>query len=154
MQTAIIEEVYDYLTFLGLVNYTSGWDCFVGFMPDDQDQTIGLYETGGFPADTLLRENQRLTFQVHIRGARRDYGKVRNRWQMIFYALQDADSQTAPPLLPGVVFIQAMHYGPMTFTEEKGRVAMTMNFRAMTTGGIDIVPDIMPLSVPPLAKRR
>jgi hypothetical protein len=31
---------------------------------------------------------------------------------------------------------------------------MTMNFRAMTTGGIDIVPDIMPLSVPPLAKRR
>jgi len=125
----ILDDVYVYLTNLGLVNGATSWPCYIGYMTDDapQDQVVALYETGGYPADTLLRENQRVTFQVRVRGGRRDYDTVRAQWQELFNALQDAQS----PDLPGVVFIQAMHYGPLVFSDDKSRVNMTANFRVM-----------------------
>lgn len=126
--------MYNYLTGTALVNGATGWPLFLGYMTDDQDQTVALYETGGFPADTLLRENQRVTFQLRVRGARRDYQNVRQKWQDLFNALQDTDwASTGLVYLPGVVFIQAMHYGPLVFTDDKGRVNMTVNFRVMRT---------------------
>jgi hypothetical protein len=100
-------------------------------MTDDQDQTVALYETGGYPAMELLRENQRVTFQVRVRGARRDYATVRAQWEAIFNALQDA-AETGI-YLPGVAYVQAMHYGPLAFTDDKSRVNMTMNFRVFLT---------------------
>jgi hypothetical protein len=125
----LLDDIYAYLTDLGLVNGTTRWPCYEGYMTDDQDQTVALYETGGFPADTLLRENQRVTFQIRVRGSRRDYATVRQKWQDLFNALQDAPTTTGH--LPGVVFIQAMHYGPLVFTDDKSRVNMTVNFRVM-----------------------
>lgn len=121
----LLDDIYNYLTAYGLVNGNTGWPCYEGYMPDDQDLTVALYETGGYPADTILRENQRLTFQLRVRGSRRDYARVRQKWQDLFNALQDS----LDPLLAGVCLLQAMHYGPLVFTDDKGRVNMTANFR-------------------------
>jgi hypothetical protein len=129
----LMEEIYSYLTNYNVVNGATNWPCYIGYMADDQDQTVALYETGGFPADTLMRENQRVTFQMRVRGSRRDYPTVRQKWQDIFNLLQDATQDEEPILLDGVIFIQAMHYGPLVFTDDKGRVNMTANFRVMRT---------------------
>jgi len=128
----LMEQIYAYLTSHNAVNGSTGWPCYIGYMPDDQDQTVALYETGGFPADTLLRENQRVTFQMRVRGSRRDYANVRQKWQDIFNLLQDAD-QNVSPMLINVIFIQAMHYGPLVFSDDKSRVNMTVNYRVMRT---------------------
>jgi hypothetical protein len=120
-----LDDVYTYLTNGGYVNGATGWPLYEGYMPDDQDLTVALYETGGYPADTILRENQRITFQLRVRGSRRDYARVRQKWQDLFNALQDANN----PALNGVALMQAMHYGPLVFTDDKGRVNMTVNFR-------------------------
>jgi len=120
-----LDDVYNYLTSYGYVNGNTGWPLYEGYMPDDQDLTVAIYETGGYPADTLMRENQRITFQLRVRGSRRDYARVRQKWQDLFNALQDADDT----LLQGVALCQAMHYGPLAFTDDKGRVNMTVNFR-------------------------
>jgi hypothetical protein len=129
----LMEEVYAYLTNYGAVNGATGWPCYIGYMTDDQDQTVALYETGGYPADTLLRENQRETFQLRVRGSRRDYPNVRQKWQDLFNLLQDASQDADPLLLDGIIFIQAMHYGPLVFTDDKGRVNMTANWRCLRT---------------------
>ena len=127
----LLDDIYNYLTAQGYVNGATGWPLYEGYMPDDQDLTVALYETGGYPADTLLRENQRLTFQLRVRGSRRDYVRVRQKWQDLFNALQDS----LDPLLTDIALLQAMHYGPLVFTDDKGRVNMTANFRVMRQPG-------------------
>lgn len=127
----ILDSVYTYLVANGANGIgTSAWPVYIGFMADDQDQMIGLFETGGMPADTVGRENQRVTFQVRIRAARLDYATCRTMWQTVFNLLQDAQ-QTATGYLPGIYYIQAMHYGPMFFNDDDGRSNMTANFRVM-----------------------
>jgi hypothetical protein len=67
-----------------------------------------------------------------VRGARRDYLDTHNKWKAIFNALQDSgNAETGGLHLPGVIYIQTVHYGPMVFTDDKSRVNMTGNFRAM-----------------------
>jgi hypothetical protein len=148
----LMEEIYEYLTVLGLVNYQTGWPCYIGYMPDDQDQTVSLYETGGYPAMELLRENQRVTFQLRVRGGRRDYVNVRNQWLALFNALQDTSQDEVPPFLPGVVYIQALHNGPLMFSDDKGRVNATANFRVMLIGST--VSTIKAKPVPPIPALR
>ena len=108
------------------------WPLFLSFFSDDQDQMLGVFETGGLPADTLGRENERVTFQVRVRAGRLDYPTCRAKWKQIFDLLQDAQ-QTAgsPPLLPNVYYIQAAHMGPMMFLDDKGRPNATANFHVM-----------------------
>ena len=114
-------------------NYLLGngvsWPVTIGFMPDDADDWIGIFETGGMPADTIGRENQRVTFQVRVRAARLDYLVCRTMWQTVFNLLQDA--QAGNGYLPGVAYIQALHFGPLFFNDDQGRSNMTANWRVM-----------------------
>lgn len=107
----------------GLV--TTAWPLYLGYLPDDNDQVIGLFETGGFPPDTLLRENELVTFQMRVRAARFDYVIARRKWQDLFNALQD--SQPAA----GYALVQAMHSGPLEFGDPMGRCNFTANFRCV-----------------------
>jgi hypothetical protein len=66
-----------------------------------------------------------VTFLVHVRGNRLDYEAVRTKWKMIFDLLQDSTPAA------GYAYVQAMHYGPLAFTDPSGRVNMTMNFRVL-----------------------
>ena len=120
----LLDNLYAYLgQQSGLV--TSDWPLYTGYFPDSPDQCVGLFETGGMPADTLGRENERVTFQLRVRGNRFDYATVRRKWQDYFNALQD--SQPAA----NVTYVQAAHMGPLEFGDPNGRVNFTANFIVM-----------------------
>ncbi len=131
---AFLDKVRQKLLDVGVANTTT-WPCYIGFMPDDQDQCLGLFDSGGLPADTLNRENRHPSFMVLVRAARMDYAVCMAKWQAVYSALQDA-AQTggSPDTLSGVVFIQAMQSHPNAFIDEKQRQNMTANFHAKTVG--------------------
>lgn len=120
----LLDDIRAYLVSLNIGGDTN-WPIFEGYFPDDSTQQIGLFETGGMPADTLGRENERVTFQVRIRAGRLEYMAARNKWKDVFNALQDS----VPAL--GYATVQAMQQGPMIFTDDRGRVNCTTNFRVM-----------------------
>jgi len=126
---AILDDVRQYLTIQGAVS--TFWPCYIGFLPDNSDQAIGLFEYPGLPAETLAREIETVSFQVRVRGARSDYATVRAKWEECFNLLQDAQasSGSSPSWLPGVVFIQAKQFGPIHLNDEKGRPNFESNFR-------------------------
>jgi hypothetical protein len=127
--------VLNYLTVAGIVGGGTGWPCYVGYMPDDIPQTVAVFPTGGYPADTLGRENLRPTCQVRVRAARLSYAVARAKWQAIFDALQDAKPGLvgSPDPLKGYAFIQAMQTAPLQFNDANGRPNFTSNWRAMLT---------------------
>lgn len=129
----LLDDVADYLVDRGVATSRNGsgaWPVWVNSLPDDTDQAMCLYETGGYPADEISRSNERVTFQFRVRGSKLDYLTVRAKWQSAFDALQDAQEVSGSPvLLPDVVFIQALHYGPLPFNDDKGRTNMTVNFQ-------------------------
>lgn len=128
----LLDDIYAYLVANGYGPNTS-WPLCIGFFPDDSDQMIGLFPTGGYPADTMNRENERLTFQVRVRAARLNFAGCYTTWLAIFNLLQDAQQITIDSVvyLPGYTYIQALHYGPMFFNDDRGRSNMTANFRVL-----------------------
>ena len=126
----LLDNIYDYLVAKGAVD--AGWALYLSYLPDDTDQVIGLFETGGFPADTMMRENERVTFQVRVRTSRLDYQVGRAKWKQIFDLLQDAQASAGSPhLLTGITFIQALHFGPLTFLDDKGRNNFSSNWKVL-----------------------
>ena len=126
----ILDDIRDYLVANGYG--TTAWPVYCGFFPNDTDQMIGLFQTGGMPADTLDRTNERVTFQVRVRAARLDYMSCYNTWLALFNLLQDAQQTSgSPQFLTGYYYIQALHFGPMSFSDDAGRPNQTMNFRVM-----------------------
>ena len=126
----LLDDIGDYLKATGTVS--TGWALCLAYLSDDQDRVISLFETGGYPAMEINRDNERVTFQARVRGTRLDYAVARAKWQILFDALQDAQEVPGSPiLLPGIVYIQAMQYGPMSMSDDKGRPNLISNFRVM-----------------------
>ena len=130
----LLDDIYTYLTSFGVLlpiaPSTSPWVMYESYIPDDQDQMIALYDTGGMPFDTLSRVNERRTFQTRVRGSRLDYNTAFNKWKQIFDLLQDAQQTTGSPiLLSGYFFIQCMHSGPMAFNDDLGRPNLISNWK-------------------------
>ena len=117
----LLDDIHDYLA--ANVGNSTGWLLFKSYMPDDQDQCVAIFETGGMPADTMERENERVTFQVCVRGSRFDYVTVRQKWQDLFEALQDSLPAT------GYILVQAMSYAPLVWNDPSGRINMSSNWR-------------------------
>lgn len=130
--TVLLDDIGDYLTAQGVVS--AGWTIAKGYLPDDSDLAIALFETGGYPPAEINRENERVTFQLQVRGTRLDYVTCRSKWKEVFDALQDAKEVAGlPVLLPGVVFIQCMQQGPLALYDDKGRPNLKTNFRVLRT---------------------
>jgi hypothetical protein len=126
----LLDDLGRYLTAQGVVS--TGWKLCLSYLADEQDKVIGLFETGGYPAQELNRDNERVTFQVRVRGPRLDYTTAKNKWQVVFNALQDArETSGSPVLLPNFIYIQAMQYGPIAMTDNEGRPNLVSNFRVM-----------------------
>jgi hypothetical protein len=119
----LLEDIADYLTTHGVV--TAPWTLYIGTFPDDQDQVIGLFATGGEPFDTLGRENVRPTFQTRVRAAASDYGVGYAKWKQIFDTLQDAIPTSA------YAYVQATATGPLAFSDDKERPNFTSNWRVL-----------------------
>jgi hypothetical protein len=129
----LLDDIHDYLFAQVTKNnqpvIVPPWTVYEGYFPDDVDTTIGLFETGGFPADSLGRENIRVTFQTRVRADRLNYDIARQKWLDIFNALADADQNTLPGYLSGYYYIQYMAAGPMFFNDDRGRPNFTSNWR-------------------------
>jgi hypothetical protein len=126
----ILDDIVAYLTDQGLVS--PQYPCYSGYIPDDQDQMMAVFETGGMPPTELgigdsPRPNERVTFQVRVRGSRLNYAVTRQQWLAVFNALQDSVLGN-----PNVyVYIQAKHTGPVVFNDDRGRTNMISNFNVM-----------------------
>lgn len=126
----LLDDLRDYLIASGASSIL--WPCYEGFMPDATDQAIGVFESGGYPRDTLDGGTQTVTFQLRIRASKLDYAVGRAKWEECFNLLQDSQQTAGSPiLLPGVVFIQTMATGPLVFTDALGRPNFTANFRVL-----------------------
>jgi len=130
-----LDNVRDYLLASGVVGRNgSGWPIFIGYLPDDLDRCVALFPTGGFPADTLGRENLRPTFQTRVRSSVLDFAGCYAQWEVLFNLLQDANAgmiAASPDPLETFVYIQAMKTSPLQFNDSKQRPNMTANWRVM-----------------------
>jgi len=128
----LLNDVQAYLIAQGVGgNFGSAWPIYCGVIPNESNQVISLFDTGGMPFDTLSRANERDTFQTRVRGNPRfEYTVVYNQWLAVFNALQDAQEILGSPvLLPGVFFIQAMHAHPVAFSDDLSRPNFISNWR-------------------------
>lgn len=123
----ILDKLKAYLDAMGATSLL--WPCYEGYLPDTMDQVIAVFETGGYPPDTLERDTETITIQLRVRGAKLDYAVVRAKWLECFNLLEDANAMVSPSLLTGVVFIQAMQFGANCFFDENGRPNFITNFR-------------------------
>lgn len=126
--TRLMDDVRDYLIAHGA---DIGWGPITeGFLPNDSDKAICLYPTGGYPASEINRETENVTFQFRVRSSKLDWPGAQDKWQEVFNLLQDSQASAgSPALLPGVVLMQAMHYGPVQFNDPEGRPNFTGNMR-------------------------
>ena len=125
----ILDDVLTYLTQQGLVN--SNFPMYLGYMVDDSSQMMAAFETGGLPPTELgigtnPRPNERVTFQMRVRGDRLAYATTRAQWLACFNALQDSTLNNA-----NYIYVQATHYGPIFFNDDRGRSNFISNFRVM-----------------------
>lgn len=128
----LLNDIRQHLINLGVVEGSTGWKCWIGYLPDDQDKAVGVFATGGFAADTLGRENELPTFQARIRTGKFEYGACEAQWRQVFDALQDAGpGGSFPDPLVGYALIQALATGPATWLDEKLRPNFTSNFRVV-----------------------
>jgi len=118
-----LESVKAALVTAGVITGTD-WAGYIGYMPDDQDQVIGLVPTGGFPQDTHGGENGHPTFQVTVRAGRNEYATARAKWLAMYHALQDANLSGS-----SIWLIQAYATDPIFAQDGKNRPNFISNFR-------------------------
>jgi hypothetical protein len=127
----LLDDIRAYLVAQGLAPADNNaappgtWLLFEAYMPDDTDDTMAVFPTIGLPALTLLREIEGLSFQFRVRGSRLNYLPTYNQWQACFNALQDSQPT------PDYKLVQAVHYGPMFFNDDRGRPNFITNFRVI-----------------------
>lgn len=72
----------------GEENQSSNWAVFVGFVPDDPDNAIVVFDTAGMPDGRLMTTGERIEhpgIQIRVRGL--EYAVTRNRAEAIALAL-------------------------------------------------------------------
>lgn len=120
----ILDDFRDKLTDDGIVEESSGWKCYTGFNPDQQDKTVTLQFTGGFEQDTHQAENLWQSVQIVVRAGPLDYNTCYAKWREVYDAIHDVTITAA-----GIFLCQSFAGGPMTWTDEKKRINMSMNLR-------------------------
>jgi hypothetical protein len=120
-----MESVRSALVTAGVIDGTD-WAGYIGYMPDDQDQVVGLIPTGGFPQDTHGAENGFPTFQVTVRAGRNEYSTARSKWLDMYHALQDANLSAS-----NIWLIQAYATDPIHMLDGKNRHNFVSNFRVI-----------------------
>ncbi len=120
-----METVRAALVTAGVIDGTD-WAGYIGYIPDDQDQVIGLVPTGGFPQDTHGGENGHPTFQVTVRAGRNEYATARAKWLDMYHALHDANLSAS-----NIWLIQAYTTDPIQMQDGNNRPSFVTNFRVI-----------------------
>ena len=120
-----METIRATLVTAGVIDETN-WVAYIGYIPDDQDQVIGLVPTGGFPQDTHGGENGHPTFQVTVRAGRNEYATARAKWLAMYHALHDANLSAS-----NIWLIQAYATDPIQMLDGNNRPSFVTNFRVV-----------------------
>ena len=105
---------------------TAGWPGYVGYVPDDSAQVIGIIPSGGFPQDTHGGENLLESFQVFVRSD--SFAVTDAKWLAMFNALQDADLSGGGST---IYLLQALASGALHWLDSRNRHCMSANFRVV-----------------------
>lgn len=101
---------------------TENTDLFAAAQPDDPDDCITVYETGGFKPE-LAANIEYPTFQVLVRG--NDYVSARQKVGQIYKSLQGNTSL--------FMLIQAMQSPVSLGQDQKKRWEFSVNFKVIKT---------------------
>lgn len=146
MEDTMIEDVQTYLQDNGLINGETGWGSFLGFTPDDPDQQVNVFDTGGPGPDPELFDAdggmiQTRTFQIYVRTDKSDdaYADGRKKLNAVINLLHRVRHQQ----IHGTYFdwIMANSAGGHIGRSEDGRDEFTANFTArIKTAQADVTP--------------
>lgn len=110
-----------------------GWSIYKGYMPDEPDNLIVVYETGGQPPDQSDSPFDFPSIQVRVRGPREDYQSARSKIQECFNALH-AKQITVVGVSPvkKYVYCYAIQSGPIPMGRDTNtRPELVWNFQLM-----------------------
>lgn len=106
---------------------TSDWMLYKGFMLDQPDRAICIYETPGTAPEEQFAIDYP-DFQIRVRGNPNDYKSARHVIQRIFNALHAQETNIGA----AYVFCYAKQSGPMSMgRDEKMRPHLVWNYRVM-----------------------
>lgn len=147
MEDTMIEDVQTYLEEAGLILGDTGWESYLGKKPDDPDQQVDIFDTGGpGPDDELFDEDggmiQVATFQVYVRTDTSDdaYADGRKKLNAVINLLHRVRHQQ----IHGTYFdyIMANSRGGHIGSDDAGRDEFTANFTArIKTAAADNNPE-------------
>ena len=107
---------------------TLGADIFLAYRPDEPDDVIAIYDTGGFPAEPELPDLRR-TVQISVRG--KSYAATYSRiWQM--YRLLDRPEERLITANGRKMIARAMQPPTLLDRDASNRVLFVFNLQAWT----------------------
>ncbi len=118
----LLETVRTALVTSGVAS--ASWPCYIGYTPDDVNQVMTLYYSGGFAQDTQLGDNVLPTFQLTIRAGQLDHATCEAKAWAAFNALENQS-------LSGILLLHAMNSAPAQWNDAENRTNMSFNFRAV-----------------------
>lgn len=110
-----------------LVDGTSGWKLYIGYLQDGLDRAVCLYETpGGVPEQRWAIDYPGL--QVRVRGRADDFAAVQSKIRAVFDVLHAGEVEVGA----AYVYIYALTSEPLSLgQDEKRRPTLVQNYRIM-----------------------
>ena len=128
----LLGDVIAYLVSLGLIDGTTGWTGYKGYLPPSPDSVIVVYETPGADPELVGIDSEEIEyddpgFQIRGRGPVHGYDALRGKMGAIYRALHGSTLGS-----PFYVQVRSTQSGPMPMgLDDKSRPGMTWNFVAM-----------------------
>lgn len=124
------EDIKDYLVTISALALEYATDLFISEMPDEPNDCVCIYDTGGAPAEPHITY-ERPTFQIRIRGERGKYQDAYDLAQAIKIELNGINNETIATsryigiwLSSDIIFVGY---------DKKHRPLLSINFRAHRT---------------------
>lgn len=135
----LVQDVLGFLEDANLVEGATGWTASAGYMPDDPDQVIAVFETPGAepeltPVGSSETAYDEPSFQVRGRAGKFGYDTLRDQMGAIFRALHGADLDGFGD--QAYVLVRGVQSAPLPLgLDDASRPGMTWNFTALRERG-------------------
>jgi len=124
---AAVDELAARLLAAGVAGGSTGWGLYRGYLPDEPDAAVAIFETGGPPPDTRAAVEYP-SFQLRVRGPAEDYATARTRIEAVRAALHGREAE----LGDAWVYLHAQHSGVQPLGRDaRRRPGFVLNFIAM-----------------------
>lgn len=122
----LLDNIEAYLIAQLLAGGATGWELKKGFLPDDADKAVCIFESPGLsPENDSTDTSFYPAFQIRVRGDAFGYEIARAKMQAIRDSLHHAN-------ITGLIYVYATQSGPTPLGNDgNDRPNFTMNFRTM-----------------------